>query len=116
MTHNPEKWLRHKRRLLDAWCAQGRPTYRRWAPDGYDVSIDMGGEYETELVVEAEEQHEESASEWDGYPGVRGGWHVFGVWLNRHGAWVDIMGRMGRDRLEAVRRELRAMGACGYYN
>jgi hypothetical protein len=67
------------------------------------------------LVVEAEEQHEESASEWDGYPGVRGGWHVCGVWLRRHGAWVDIMGRMGRDRLEAVRRELRAMGACGYY-
>jgi hypothetical protein len=46
---------------------------------------------------------------------VRGGWHVCAVWLQRHGAWVDIMGRMGRDRLEAVRRELRAMGACGYY-
>jgi hypothetical protein len=28
---------------------------------------------------------------------------------------VNIMGRMGQDRLEAVRRELRAMGACGYY-
>jgi hypothetical protein len=102
-----QRELRRRAKRLDALCAAGRPSYFSWVPFGYEVSLDLGGEHEVELHVEADHTPSEAAQQWDGYPGFRGGWSVYSVWMERRGMWVDIMPRMTRARVEQIIEQLR---------
>jgi len=104
--HNPKLWLRHKLRLLNSWCAQGRKTYYRWEPPGMDAVVEYPGGRLLEVKV---------AAVWDGpelpsfeSPGQRGGWEVLAVWHQRHGAWVDITTNLNREQFTRLVRQLDA--------
>ena len=104
MKHDPETWLRHKRRLLGAWCADGRRTYYRWEPEGMEATVTYPGGYQVEVKV---------AAVWDGgerpsleSPGERGGWEILAVWYQRRGTWVDLSPVLSVEQSHEVGRQL----------
>jgi hypothetical protein len=102
-----DREVRRRAKRLDALCAAGRPSYFPWVPFGYEVAVDLGGDEDVELHVEAECWPHDAPQRWGECPGARGGWVVHSVWMERHGAWVDIMPRMTRKTVESIVEQLR---------
>jgi hypothetical protein len=102
--HNPKLWLRHKLRLLNSWCAQGRKTYYRWEPTGMDATLRYPFGRPVDVKVAAAWDPGERPSFES--PGQRAGWEILAVWHRRHGAWVDISKNLNRDQFAELGQQL----------
>ena len=90
---------------LDRLCIAGRVTARRYAPEGYDVTIYRGPHSEpVDLVVEAE-WHNGERPAFD-CPADRSGWDIVNAWVLRRSSWRLV--RLSADDLRQVEKELSA--------